>query len=425
MSVYRIVSRPTVPIIGNRAIVSGFTSLPLTGIPTLGPGLSLTKGFSIVYNDDEPVFDKLLTFAAIDTTDGAFPGFAYGIVTWDLDGFVLRCENRQEEVEGDADVPPPYFPPTADDEAPPPRFRRASFLIGASLGMLNFSSIGFVYPIAWNKNVAIKKTTGAVYRFDPWIAEFNDDAIMLITSVDFNPPIVAKFVFILGEAGAERVVALDSKKLYVYVDSGTLNAQNRKIYNQEEVFDTPIILHRACWINRRTICGIAQDKTLWTWAIDHRVFWVMSALTWPDSETEDNYLDSDVQMVYDSRRGRMIIHQPRKEVSGSPGTFIGNSLHAYSLIPVPNNINDPVPLDTIRTDKTNFFTSKIIGTRGEIIAGKRIDGVIDDPQRGRLLTLQGITNARGQAALQYGGGSQTSDAGDTSITVSASDTPGI
>ena len=424
MSVFKIVSRTAVPVIGNRAIVSGFTYLPLSGIPTLGPGLSLTKGFSIIYNDNEPVFDKLFTFGAIDTTDGAFPGFAYGVIVWDLDGLLLRCESRDEEIEGDAAVPAPYFPPSAS-EVPPPIFRRASFLIGASLGMTAFSQIGFVYPIAWNQNVAIKKTTGAVYRFDPWAAQFDDNAIMMVTSVDFNPPIVAKFVFILGETGAQRVVALDSKKLYVYAASGVINAQGRMIYDLEEVFDTPEMLHRACWVNRRTICGITRDKTLWTWAIDHRVFWLLSALDWPDSDVEDNYLDNDVQMVYDTRRGRMIIHQPRAEVSGDPGVFIGNFLHAFSLIPVANKINDPIPLDTLRVEKKTFWRTKIIGSRGELITSKRVNAVIDDPQRGRLISSQGVTNARGQVALQYGGGSETSDAGVTSITVSATDTPGI
>ena len=424
MSVFKIVSRATVPVIGNRAIVSGFTHLPSTGIPTLGPGLSMTKGFSIEYNDNEPVFDRLLTFGAIDTTDGAFPGFAYGIVAWDLDSLLLRCESREEEVEGDAAVPAPYFTPSASEE-PPPVFRRASYLIGASLGMMAFSQIGFVYPIAWNQNVAIKASTGTVYRFDPWVAQFDDNAIMMVTSVDFNPAIVAEFVFILGETGAQRVVALDSKKLYVYVSSGVVNAQGRMIYDQEEVFDTPEFLHRACWINRRTICGITTDKTLWTWAIDYRVFWMLSALDWPDSGVEDNYLDSDVQMVYDTRRGRVIIHQPRAEVSGDPGTFIGNFLHVYSLIPVASKINDPVPLDTVRIKKRNFWFTKIVGSRGELITSKRVNAVIDDPQRGRLTTSQGTTNARGQVALQYGGGSEASDAGDTSITVSATDTPGI
>ena len=424
MSVFKIVSRAGVPIIGNRAIVSGFTSLPLTGFPSLGPGLSLTKGFSVEYNDKEPVFDKLLTFAAVDTTDGAFPGFAYGVVTWDLDGLILRCESRQEDVTDDPAVPAPYFPPNAS-QVPPPLFRRASYLIGASLGMLAFSQIGFVYPIAWNQNVAIGKTTGAVYRFDPWLAQFDDNAIMFITSVDFNPPIVAKFAFILGDRGNKRIVALDSKKLYVYVSSGSVNAYGRMIYNQEEVVDTPEILHRACWVNRRTICGITRDKTLWTWAIDHRAFWVLSALEWPDASTEDNYIDDSVQMVYDSRRGRMIIYQPRSEVTGLPGTYIGNKMHVFSVIPVPNKINDPVPLDVIRTGKKAFWFTKVLGSRGEIIASRKVDGSIDDPQRGRLISAQGVTNARGQAAIQFSGGSEASDAGASSLTVSTSDTPGF
>ena len=399
MAVLKIVSRLAVPLIGNRAIVSGFWSLPMTGLPTLGPGLSLTKGFSIEYNEAEHIFDKLLTFAAIDTTDGAFPGFAYGIVTWDLDGLIFRSESRRQLVENDPPVPDPYFPPNAA-EAQPPLFRRASYLIGASLGMLPFATIDFVYPIAWNQNVAIDTVTGTVYRFDPWLAEFNNDAIMLVVSVDFNPSPVdnAQFVFILGGPGETRVVVLDNKKLYVYVASGTLNAQDRMIYNQEEVFDMPETLHRACWVNRRTICGITKDKTLWTWAIDHRVFWVLSAISWPDSEVEDNYLHNDVQMVYDTRRGRMIIHQPRTEVSGSPGTFIGNYLHVFSLLPVAYKVNDPVPLDTIRVNRKNFWFTKVIGGRGELIASKQVSAIIDDPLRGRLISSRGATNARGQAA---------------------------
>ena len=426
MAVLKIVSRLAVPLIGNRAIVRGFWGLPLTGQPSLGPGLSLTKGFSIEYNEVEPVFDKLLTFAAIDTIDGAFPGFAYGIITWDLDGLIFRSETRAGHLVADVVVPFPYFPPNASEE-PGPLFRRASYLIGASLGMMAFASIDFVYPIAWNQNVAINTNTGTVYRFDPWVAVFNDDAIMMVVSEDFNPPPVdnAKFVFILGGTGETRVVVLDNKKLYVYVASGTFNAQGRIIYNQEEVFDTPESLHRACWVNRRTICGITRDKTLWTWAIDHRVFWVLSAIPWPDSGVEDNYLHQDVQMLYDMRRGRMIIHQPRTEVSGSPGTFIGNYLHVFSLLPVAYKMNDPVPLDTMRVNKKSFWFSKVIGGRGELIASKQVNAVVDAPQRGRLISSRGATNARGQVALQYSGGSETSDAGSTSLTVSATDAPGI
>ena len=130
-------------------------------------------------------------------------------------------------------------------------------------------------------------------------------------------------------------------------------------------------------------------------------------------------------MVYDARRGRLIVSQERVQISQNPAVYIGNLLHVYSLVPVANSMNDPIPLDTIRTEKRNFWCAKVIGSRGELIASKRVSAVVDDPQRGRLITAQGATNARGQAALQYGGGSESSDAGDTSITVSATDAPGF
>ena len=139
MAVFKIVSRTAVPVIGNRAIVKGF--IGMGGVyDTLGPGFYFSKGFTIEYNDDESVFDKLITFGAVNTTNGQFPNFAYGILVWDLEGLILRCESRDTILEGDAAVPNPYFLPNAG-EVPPPIFRRASWLRGASLGFLALSYI--------------------------------------------------------------------------------------------------------------------------------------------------------------------------------------------------------------------------------------------------------------------------------------------
>lgn len=140
MAIQLLTSRTCIGIIGNRAICAGFTRLGQQPYPTLGPGLQFVKGFSILYSNTESMLDKLMVFGSVPTTTGAFPSYAYGPVVWDLESLALHNEIRMDEIEGDLTVPAPYFPPDVMDN-PPPVYGRATYLVGASLGMMAWKSV--------------------------------------------------------------------------------------------------------------------------------------------------------------------------------------------------------------------------------------------------------------------------------------------
>lgn len=425
MAIQLLTSKIAVGVIGNRAIVSGFTSLPVfSPNPTLGPGFTNTKGFSILYSEQDPMHDKLMSFGTIPTTTGGFPGFAYGPITWDLENLALHCEMRDEEIEGDPAVPGPYFPPDVLSN-PPPMYGRATYLIGASLGFMALSQLGQIYPAGWNLNIALNTHTGDVYWFDPWV--ISPGYLWLNTMQDCNPPLLPKFVFTVDAGnGVTKLMILDVRRIYIYAPTGAVNGFGRKVYDLEAFYDTPGDNYVATRIGTRFIGGITNNKIVWIFDVNQQIYWLLSYLPWPDVDVYDNFTASNVKICYDERRGRLIAHQPRSVVPNTnPVQYIGNNLVLYALVPVPKYINDPVPLDTLRVKKKSFWVAKVIGDHGELISNKRATAGIDDPVIGRLLTTQGATNARGQMGFGYGGPDENTDVGSSSITVRTNDGPGI
>lgn len=425
MAIQLLHSRTAVPLLGNRVIASGFTHLGQNPYPTLGPGMQNTKGFSILYENNDPGFDKLMSFASVPTTDGTFPSYAYGPLTWDLENIALHCESREEGVPGDLPVPVPFFPPNTMSN-PPPVYGRASYLIGASLGMLSLSSIGQIYPAGWNRNIALNTGAGTAYWFDPWTAAVTTNQIFLITTQDCTPSIIPRFVFPVDAGhGDNRMIILDSNRIFVYIPTGVINVYGRPNYVLQATYDCPGELYVAARLGTRFVCGITRDKVCWIFDVNQQVFWQVSSIPWPEADIYDNYLNTSVRICYDERRGRLVAHQPRSRVPGSdPTVFVGNKLLLFALVPVPKYITDPIPLDTIRSDKKAFWYTKVVGDHGELISNKRVKARLDDPVRGRLLSGQSATNARSQASFGYGG-PEVADVGASTFTVRTDDGPGL